>query len=320
MHRFTPRAIELKPVILRLWPENRSLVFIRGDILFRGRAFFRLCKSGQYVPAILILRTGLGYTTFMDLTIKNLLLQELARRQTRNSAYSLRAFARDLGIGVTSLSDVLADKRNLSKTNLEKVMERLAVSPVEKDHLRENYKQNASRALDQDEKTLLDEDIFRLIADWYYLAVLNLTKVHDFNGKPEWIAHRLGIKIEEAHEALERLERLELVRKTRGHYVRTKKQLTTSRDVPSAAIRKHHSQNLILAERSLHRDPVEYREFGSVTVSVNPEKLPLAKELLLKTRKKIVDLLDNGATSEVYTLSFQLFPLTRLQALTEDKK
>lgn len=256
---------------------------------------------------------------FMELTIKNLLLQELARRQTRNSAYSLRAFARDLGIGVTSLSDVLADKRNLSKTNLAKVMERLAVSPVEKDRLWENYKQNASRAQDLDEKTLLEEDIFRLISDWYYLAVLNLTKVHDFQGHAEWIANRLGIKLEEAEEALLRLERLELVKKTRGQYVRTKKQLTTSRDIPSSAIRKHHSQNLVLAEQSLHRDPVEYREFGSVTVSVNPEKLPLAKELLLKTRKKIVDLLDNGATSEVYTLSFQLFPLTRLQILTEDK-
>src|SRR5437868_4704723 len=143
-----------------------------------------------------------GYTDSMELTIKNLLMQELAKRQTRNSSYSLRAFARDLEIGATTLSDVLADKRSLSKTNLEKVMEKLLVSPVEKEKLWGDYRENVNRPHEIDDKTLLDEDIFRLIADWHYLAVLNLSKVKDFNGKPEWIAKRLGIKKEEAEESL----------------------------------------------------------------------------------------------------------------------
>ena len=90
-------------------------------------------------------------------------------------------------------------------------------------------------------------------------------------------------------------------------------------DIPSAAIRKHHSQNLSLAEQSLHRDSVEHREFGSVTMAVNPEKLAQAKAILLKTRKKISDLLEMGELSEVYTLSFQLFPLTKLQNSQEDQ-
>lgn len=255
----------------------------------------------------------------MELTIKNLLLQELTRRQSRNSAYSLRAFARDLNIGVTTLSDVLADKRNLSKTNLQKVIEHLLVSPAEQEKLWTNYKHNVHRNPSIDDRTILEEDTFRLIADWHYLAVLNVLKLSDFNGKPEWVAERLGLKVEEVAEAFERLERLDLIRKSHGKYVRTKKSLATSQDIPSAAIRKHHTQNLMLAEQSLHRDPVKYREFGSVTVAVNPEKLQLAKELLLRTRKKIVELLDNGQTSEVYTLSFQLFPLTQLQNLTEEK-
>lgn len=259
------------------------------------------------------------YIEAMELTIKNLLLSELTKRKTRNTAYSLRAFARDLGIGVTTLSDVLAHKRALSKSNLEKVMERLAVSPAEKEKLWSDYREGASRK-EMDDRLLLEEDTFRLIADWQYLAILNLAKIKDNQASPRWVAARLGISVEEAKEALERLFRLGLVKKSHRRLVRTVKPLTTSVDIPSAAIRKHHSQNLHLAEDSLHRDPVHLREFGSITMSVNLERLPQAKELLLKTRKKIADLLEEGAVSEVYTLSFQLFPLSKLKAAPEDEK
>jgi uncharacterized protein (TIGR02147 family) len=247
------------------------------------------------------------------------LLQELTKRQTRNSAYSIRAFARDLGVGVTSLSDVLAGKRSLSKTNVEKVMERLLISPIEKEQVWAHYKENASRT-EIDDRTLLDEDTFRLIADWHYLAILNLAKLKENSVKPSWVAERLNISVEEADAALERLFRLQLIKKVRNRMERTVKPLTTSNEIPSAAIRKHHSQNLRLAEESMHRDPVPRREFGSITMAVNPEKLPQAKELLLKTRKKIAGLLEEGDLSEVYTLSFQLFPLTKLQTPTEDSK
>jgi uncharacterized protein (TIGR02147 family) len=256
----------------------------------------------------------------MELTIKNILMEELAKRQTRNSSYSLRAFARDLGIGATTLSDVLADKRNLSKTNLHKVMETLLVSPAEKETLWNHYKAYVNRPQLEDDRKTLDEDTFRLIADWHYLAILNLAKMKECEAEPAWIATRLGIKAEEAEEALERLFRLELVKKNRNRLFRTSKPLTTSTEIPSAAIRKHHTQNLRLAEESMNRDPVPMREISSVTMPVNLEKLPQIKEMLLKTRKKIAALLEDDNASEVYTLSFQLFPLTKLQNLPEDQK
>ncbi len=256
----------------------------------------------------------------MSITVKNLLLQELSTRQTRNSAYSLRAFARDLGLGVTTLSDVLADKRQLSKINLEKVIIKLFVSPLEQELLRASSRDGAHRNRQFDERTLLHEDTFRLIADWQYLAILNLAKIKNNRaGRPKWIANKLGLSVPEAQVALQRLLRLKLVTNKSGRLTRSAKPLTTSTDIPSSAIRKHHSQNLFLAEQSLHHDDVFRREFGSVTMAVNPEKLQLAKDLLLKTRKKIAALLEVGTTSEVYTLSFQLFPLTKFSRSTEEK-
>ncbi|WP_413585594.1 DUF4423 domain-containing protein [Bdellovibrio sp. HCB274] len=253
----------------------------------------------------------------MEITVKKLLMQELAKRQTRNSSYSLRAFARDLGIGSTTLSDVMGDRRSLSKSNLEKVMERLLVSPLERELLWAEYRQGSTKiAIDED--LLLQEDTFRMISDWYYLAIMNLAQLPENRANPLWIAKRLGIKESEAEQALDRLFRLELLKKSRNRLVRTTKPMLM-KDVPSAAIRKYHNQNLHLAEQSLHRDPIDTRLFNSMTMAVNPEKIPAVKDVLLKTRKKIEDLLQDGPLTEVYTLSFLLFPLTKLENPTEDQ-
>ncbi len=253
----------------------------------------------------------------MEITVKSLLMQELAKRQARNSSYSLRAFARDLGIGSTTLSDVMGDRRSLSKTNLEKVMERLLVSPLEKELLWAEYKQGVTK-VEVSERLMIEEDTFRLISDWYYLAILNLAKLPENRATAQWIAKRLGIEESEAEHALERLLRMELLKKSRNKLVRTAKPLHMT-DVPSSAIRKHHNQNLHLAEYSLHNEPVDRRQFYSMTVAVNPEKLSLVKDVIFKARKKIEVLLEDGPLSEVYTFSFQLFPLTKSQKSSEDQ-
>ncbi len=257
----------------------------------------------------------------MKMTIKSFLLLELTKRQTRNSAYSLRAFARDLGIGVTTLSDVLADKRSLSKTNLEKVSIKLMLSPMELEQVWQEYKQNYQKDLEIDEHALVDEDTFRLIGDWKHLAILNLAKIPENQaGKPSWIARRLGTTTEEAAVTLERLLRLKLVKKQESKLVRTSKPIVTSNNIPSMAIRKYHSENLWLAEKTLHEEDVSRRQFVSTTLAINPENLPRATELMIKTRNKIEAMLEEGPVTEVYTVSFQMFPLTKLQATKGDKK
>jgi len=66
-----------------------------------------------------------------------------------------------------------------------------------------------------------------------------------------------------------------------------------------------------LAERSLYEDQVEVREISSSTIAINPAKLKQAKEILTKTKKRLTALLMDENPSEVYALSFQLFPLSK---------
>lgn len=301
--------------------ETRDNYFFVRRLEGVSALLFRSFKSGQYVPISLRFLHARSITLVMKMTIKNFLMLELAKRQTRNSAYSLRAFARDLGIGVTTLSDVLADKRSLSKTNLEKVSVKLMLSPMELEQVWLEYKQNYQKDLEVDEHTLVDEDTFRLIGDWKHLAILNLAKIPSNQaGKPSWIAKRLGTTTEEASVTLERLLRLKLVKKQESKLVRTSKPIVTTNNIPSMAIRKYHAENLWLAEKCLHDEPVTRRQFVSTTLAINPENLPRATELMIKTRNKIEAMLEEGPVSEVYTVSFQMFPLTKLQSTKGDKK
>ena len=247
----------------------------------------------------------------IEVTLKNVLLSELSLRRSRNTLYSMRAFARDLNLGVGSLSEVLSGKRELSKSNLLKVLQNIELPPDLKNGLlkKDTIKSPAS----EDVHRLLLDDQFRLISDWYYIAILNLAKLRINKADPKWIAKRLNIELYQAIEALERLQRLGLLKIAKQRLVRTAQPLTTSSNLPSTAIRKHHTQNLQLAEKSLNRDPVNIREFASVTMPVNLKNLPKLKALLLKTRKKAADLLEDSHATEVYTLSFQLFPLTAIK-------
>lgn len=247
----------------------------------------------------------------ITVSIKSVLLSELSKRRSRNTLYSMRAFARDLNLGVGSLSEVLSGKRDLSNSNLLKVLQNIEIEPEQKKILLK--KENERPATAEEVHQLLLDDQFKLISDWYYLAILNLAKLKKNKATPEWISKRLNIEIYQSLEALERLQRLGLLRIEKRRLVRTANPLTTSSDLPSTAIRKHHAQNLVLAEKSLHNDPIHLREFASVTMPVNMKNLPKIKDLLLKTRKKAADLLEDSEATEVYTLSFQLFPLTAIQ-------
>jgi len=240
-----------------------------------------------------------------------LLLKEFANRQAKNPLYSLRAFARDLGIGSTSLSDNLASKRQLSKTNLKKVSERLSLSPIQSKLLFDELKGVRTKSDVEANRLLIEEDSFRLIADWYYFAILSLSKLSSNRASVSWISSRIGISGKTVKEALDRLIRLNLIEVKKGKMIRTSEPISTTRDVSSIAIRKHHQGNLDRAEKSLLNDEISKREFSSVTMAINPSKLPEAKNLLMNTKRRISKLLESKNASEVYTLSFQLFPLTR---------
>lgn len=56
---------------------------------------------------------------------RKLLVDEFTSRQEKNDSYSVRAFAKSLGVNKTTLAEVLTFRRHLSPKNAQKVFEKL---------------------------------------------------------------------------------------------------------------------------------------------------------------------------------------------------
>jgi transcriptional regulator with XRE-family HTH domain len=135
------------------------------------------------------------------------LRQEFIRRKNKNPKYSLRAFAQQLKINHATLSTILAGKRKITKRTFLALSKRLALNAKEvsrfmaDDPSFKGHKSSPYFALQQ--------DVFSLIADWHFDAILELSQIKKLKLDPKEISRVLGIPVAVAKQSLQTLERLE---------------------------------------------------------------------------------------------------------------
>lgn len=245
---------------------------------------------------------------------REFLKQEYVRRRAQNPNFSLRSFAKWLKISPSQLSQMLSGKRKITLKILKKMSGKLSLSPIEKKQLLSlTYE-----GLDFLEEPVankylqLKEDQFRLIADWYHLAILSLTKVKGAKSDVRWISRRLGISMEDAEQALCRLQRLGILQ-LKPEFKQIGNAFEVSSNISSEAIRKYHKQNLNLAAEKLESVGVSYREFQSISLSMNPDKVQEIKPLIDEFLDSISSSFESPQGAEVYNMNVQLFPVTLIK-------
>jgi len=257
------------------------------------------------------------------------LQEELTRRCEKNSRYSLRSFARALGFNSAVISQVLSGKRIPSPKTARKLVAGLNLSP-EREHdffssLAEVQRARGLQRMSPIFKNIsvkdasqqgppvdLSIDVFRIISDWYHYAILELSCIESFNSDSKWISKELGITPLEAKLAVERLLKLGLLEENNGRISKTNERITTAdKHLSTPALRKYQKQVLEKAIESLENDSIEFRSMSSMTMSVDPKNIPLAKKLIDECAKQISALLRNGKQEEVYQLQISLYPLQK---------
>jgi uncharacterized protein (TIGR02147 family) len=229
-----------------------------------------------------------------DLFYRNVITDELAKRSEKNSRYSLRAFAKSLGLNSGALSEILSGKRVPSYALANKIIDSLALLPETEEKFLYSLSQfQRSRGLKRlgrafkEPKNLktkkptmeLTADIFRVISDWYHYAILEMTFVRGFRSTPQWIASELGISVLEAKLAIDRLVSLGLLSANNGKLKKTSKRvMTTDRHLTSPALKRRQKQLLEKAISSLENDPIEKRNMCAMTMAIDPKKIPKAKK------------------------------------------
>lgn len=239
---------------------------------------------------------------------------ELLRRTRANRNYSLRAYARDLGLSPGELSEIINGKRKVSLKNAAKISEILGLSPDEERYLYQlvNSKTTPARS-PQSQSEVLTLDLFRVVSDWYCFAILNLADTREFSWDPSSISKRLGISVIEVRDALKRLERVGLIEASKSEYKIAKDFVFTSEGVPSEAVRQYHKSMLEKAKTAIDSQPVNERYFSGVGLSIDASKLKSLHRDLGLFLQQMAKKYGDQKGSEVYQLELSFFRITEKQ-------
>lgn len=249
-------------------------------------------------------------------SVTELLVEELRRRLRDNPRYSLRAFARSLKLSPGALSEILRGRRNLPAKAIANVIKGIGMNAVEAQHLL-RLMQNAKlaghdTAIQTREKkhSVLDEQIFSLVSEWYHFAILNLIECEGFEWNAQWIAKRLGITRTQAKMAMDLLTHLKLVALRDGQLVAANDHILAQTEMPSAAIRAFHRQILGLAIASLETQSLHERDISGIGMAVDPASIPEMKKEIVEFQEKLLAKFSKGKKSEVYFVETAFFKLS----------
>lgn len=259
-------------------------------------------------------------------SVRDILSQTYASRRARNGAYSLRAFARDIKLSPSRLCEVLKPGNRLSRESAERIGQRLGLSKTELerfcdladlDHPTPAVRKGAeARLKGQDKKdakswvTLRDEEI--ALTSWSHLAILELLDLGGEPPTPDEVSDRLALSVNEVTSALETLRRMKLVKLSRGVLTKTKKNLASTFDLPSASVKRLHEELMAKAVRALHEQAFPRRSFDSLVLAMASEKIPEAKARIREFIRELNQELGSGpGKDEVYCISVQMHSLTR---------
>jgi uncharacterized protein (TIGR02147 family) len=255
-----------------------------------------------------------------------LIREMLSKRQRANSSYSLRAYGRDLGMDPSTLSAVLKGKRSFPIKDCDRVIKSLRLTPIEKMHFMESALKK--RALldqiktDAQEKFMLDESHYRVIAEWEHYAVLTFANIENAKLETATLSKKFGMTKLRAQSVLQNLINAKLLTQNEdGSLSKTHDAVRTTEDITSEALRASHLEALELSKQKLESIPVELRDYSSLNIAFDPAQLTELKAIIREFRQKVSTLAKSGENkSEVYQLAIQLYPLTKIENETQEKK
>jgi len=172
-------------------------------------------------------------------------------------------------------------------------------------------KERLARSRSSGEFESLNLDVFSTMANWYYVAIRELSAVKGFRLDPDWISHQLygRVNAREVKMALSVLQRLGLLVAS-GSPNPTHLSIA-DKDTSSEAVKRFHEQSLDLAKQQLRATEPEEREYFSSTFAVRENDLPEAKKQVREMVNRFADLIENNQGDRVYQLEVAFFPVSR---------
>lgn len=254
---------------------------------------------------------------------RDLLLEEWLKRQKVNPRYSMRSFARTLGLSPSYVSMVLSGKRRIDPARVAEIGTRLKWDRAHKalfeavtlfEGAPPEAKADALLKVEElassGNVSVIKIDIFKAISTWHHAAICALVGVEGFQSDPTWIAKRLGILKIEAELAVGRLVRVGMLKYEDGALVKAAPFFSVG-DVPSAAIRGYHKQMLEMGALALEDQPMDARDISGITMAIDKAAIPEVREKIIEFTRGLRQGMQRRTKDAVYQLSVAFFRLDR---------
>lgn len=239
------------------------------------------------------------------------LKNEFSDRIRKNPQYSLRAFAKSLGVDPGTLCGILNGTRPLRSRTAKRIIDGLDLDPIKRRNLLINVVEETQFNAPAKQEYLLKRDVFELIASWEHDAIFCVLQLTSAIHTIASISQRLCLGDDLVGQALKRMERLGLVKEEAGHWRVTVDHVATPSGVPNRAVRQVLRQYIKKSFHSLRYHPIGERDITGTTMAISSKKLPMAKQMIQEFRKTLCQFLEDGEKDEVYRLNIQLFPLRK---------
>lgn len=249
-----------------------------------------------------------------------------------DSSFSYRVFAAAVGMDASLLLKILQGKRHISPKCIDVFVDFFHFKDAKAEYFREMIAYGKAKN-DKDVRshfeTLqkmrpaacreLDEARYRYFQQWYYPMIRSALDVFNYRGTQD--AAALGeccipkLSASQVENAVDALLQLGLAHaRNDGRVVPTETHLKTMEHWLSACISDYQSSIAELAGKSIQNTPKEKRDISTLTMALDSQQIDKIREILAKTRKAIVNVVNAmppQICDSVYQLNFQLFPMMK---------
>lgn len=189
---------------------------------------------------------------------------------------------------------------------------------------KEKYRGNVPKAIVEElhklnpkliRRKALDAEVFSYVSAWHNYVILQLFSTPSFGACKaqdciNWVHKRLGAKItkEDVEASITLLERLRFIEKTGDRFqLSGTDPLIAIEEIPSAAGRRHHNEQMEQAKDALQRSPMNEREFTCLTLRASRAKLGEVKKAIREFRDKFDKDFFDEESDDVCQLNVQFF-------------
>ena len=258
---------------------------------------------------------------------RQVLKSAYSRRREKNASYSLRSYARDLGVSSSMLSEVLSGKKKLSRKTALKINKSLKLSSHDSklfllsvdletpgfSQTRESVESKISEQSSFGKSISLNEERFAFISDFRHLVLLSMIGLPSFKNNLSWIAGKLGVFQHQVTALLNGLKKLKIVESIAGGKIQINHQYIFSSDGSSGkAIREFHRATLQHTAQALDQVPIEERDFYTSIFAIDEADFSeIQKEVREFQQRIYLKFSKKPTANRVYAIQNQIIPYSK---------